>query len=70
MKRFTGLTEYGYRGCKIIARSWTDDNAWKDEYNSFEAQDENGKTLWLTDIMFECDYFDDCKNVIDKHLED
>jgi len=67
-KQKTTKTE-NYRGCKIITRTWVDDNVWKDKYNSFEVQDENGKTLWITDILFEGDYFQDCKNVIDKHKE-
>ena len=52
-----------YKDCNIIVRNW--DNG----YNSFEAQDENENTLWLTDIMYECDYLDACKDVIDKYLK-
>jgi len=67
-KRFAEKKEQNYKGCKIITRTWVDNNVWKDEYKSFQALDENNKSLWITDIMFEADYLNDCKKVIDKHI--
>ena len=67
--KFKSRKEVEYRDCKIIIRECERENAWKDVLRSFEAQDENGKTLWISDILYECNYLDDCESVIDKHLE-
>ena len=66
--KFKDRREVEYRGCKIIIRECERENAHKDILRSFEAQDENGKTLWISDIMYECDYLQECKDVIDKHM--
>ena len=50
-----------YHGGKIVVRRF------EGGYNSYEALNKNGKTLWLTDILYECDYLETCKQTIDKY---
>ena len=71
-KRLVSRVKQEYRGCTITVRTFRplSDFGTQDTFRSFEAQDENGQTLWISDIMFEGDYLDSCKKTIDKHLEE
>ena len=62
-RRLIEKIEENYNGGTIITRKFEGDKY--ATYNSFEALDKNNKTLWLSDIMYDCDYIDSCKYAID-----
>jgi len=62
-RRLIEKIEVDYNGGKIITKKFEGDS--HATYNSFEAQNKNGVTLWLSDIMYACDYIGACKHAID-----